>query len=167
MSEFDDPFRSPTAPTYREDPYPAAGSPNEGALTTVFVLSYVLGACNLLAGGLSVAGGIYGLLTGFSVPIPAGGSDPQGLSIMQWLMIAVIVLGTLFVLSAVVAVAAGYGIQIRRKWGYHLGIAVAAAAGLQTFLVLLIFWLAAPLYLFYTIFVLVVLLNPQNRAAFR
>lgn len=167
MSNFDDPFRSPTVAEAQAPSYDAQGA-NQGLLTTVCVLTYLLAVFNLLGGGLIIAGGIAGLAIGFPPNPPgAAGPDPQFLAIMKFMMVAIIVIGVLFVLSAALAAIAGYGLQVRRRWGYQLGLVMAAGAGVETVFMLLIFWLLAPIYLFYTIFTLIVLLSPQNRTAFR
>ncbi|PQO47891.1 hypothetical protein [Blastopirellula marina] len=167
MSNFDDPFRSPVGADAQAPEYDAQGA-SQGLITAVCVLTYLLAAFNLLGGGLIIAGGTVGLLVGFPTTRPGGGGPPpQMLALVKYMMIAMIVVGVIFALSSILAAIAGYGLQVRRRWGYQLGLVMAACSGVETVLVLLVFWILAPVYLFYTIFTLIVLLSPQNRMAFR
>ena len=132
MSNFDDPFRSPEVADAQMPEYDAQGA-NQGLLTTVCVLTYVLAAFNLLGGGLVIFGGAAGLLMGFPTAQPgAGGPPPQMLALVKYMMIAMIVIGVIFVLSSILAAITGYGLQIRRRWGYQLGLVMAACSGVET-----------------------------------
>lgn len=168
MSSANDPFRSPVDADAQFALAGNSNGANQGMLTTVCVLTYILGGFNLLGGSLTLAVGIFMFASGFPEQgMGSASSDPAFVTFMRYMMIAMVVVGAIFALSSIVAFIAGYGIQTRRRWGYQLGIVIAAGAGVETLLVLLTFWPLSPLYMFYTVFSLVVLLSPQNRAAFR
>ncbi|WP_146118788.1 hypothetical protein [Blastopirellula marina] len=160
MSSFEnDPFRSPT--------HSPSGDGGRGLIMAVAVINYVFGGLSLACG--ICAGAFGGSVIGLA--FAAIRNDPQvdpdakfGMGIMSVVIVAI---AGIQVLSGVLILLAGYGVQNYREWGRILTIVLAVISGVIGLLSLLLLWVFGLLQIGYAIFTLIVLLNPSYTRDFR
>lgn len=137
-------------------------------MTAVTVLNYLMGAVHVACGGcFAVFGTAFaGLLAG-AASMDADVEDPEAFQAIAGFAGGVfVVVGIVIVLLALPAFLAGYGVQGRKQWGRILTIVLAVLSGLLVMLHAINLSPGVLLYGGYTIYTLVILLQPQYAEEF-
>jgi hypothetical protein len=121
---------------YRRGGASGQRAPKSGAVTAIAIVNFVLGALQLLCGGITVimGGAVASMLSEMDLPDEAGGGAQM---IGGTIGGIIIVVGIISILFGICVIAAGFGVLQRAQWGRILTLVLGGLAGVLALLNLL------------------------------